>query len=129
MDHAQLADWVERYESAWRAPGTESLAGLFAEDAVYSPAPYKEPHEGLDSIRGMWDEERSPGEEFAIASEIVALEGDTGVVRVRVTYSKPRDQEYRDLWIVRLDEGGRCTAFEEWPFWPPGSDGAAGGGW
>ena len=21
-----------------------------------------------------------------------------------------------DLWIVRLDDSGRCIAFEEWPF-------------
>jgi hypothetical protein len=27
-------------------------------------------------------------------------------------------QEYRDLWIMRFDDDGRCCAYEEWPFWP-----------
>ena len=50
--------------------------------------------------------------------EIVAVEGDTGVSRVEVFYDGPPPRHYRDLWIVRLDESGRCTHFEEWPFWP-----------
>jgi uncharacterized protein (TIGR02246 family) len=127
MDRAQLADWVARYESAWRAPGTEALAGLFAEDAVYLPSPYGEPHRGLEAIRRMWEAERSPGEEFTMKSEILAADGDTGVVRIEVKYGKPGRQEYRDLWIVRLDDSGRCHHFEEWPFWPLGSRGATAG--
>jgi hypothetical protein len=76
----------------------------------------------------MWEAERNPGEEFSMESEILAVEGDRGVVRLRVQYRKPRNQEYRDLWIVHLDGDGRCTEFEEWPFWPPGSGGAAADG-
>ena len=128
MDRAQLADWVERYERAWRAPGTDTLGELFSKDASYSTAPYEKPHRGLDAIREMWEEERNPGEEFSMDAEIVAIEGDRGVVRLRVQYRKPREQEYRDLWLVCLEEDGRCSEFEEWPFWPPGSGGAAAGG-
>ena len=60
-------------------------------------------------------------------SEIVAVEGNTGVVRVTVDYSLPRQQQYKDLWVVSLDDRGRCTAFEEWPFWPPDSPGVVAG--
>ena len=35
----------------------------------------------------------------------------------------PEDQVFWDLWIVRLAADGRCAAFEEWPFWPPGTRG------
>ena len=56
----------------------------------------------------MWDAERlGPDEEFEMTSEIVAVEGDTGVARVEVaTTALPQEKEYRDLWIVRLDEDG-----------------------
>jgi ketosteroid isomerase-like protein len=128
VDQAQLADWVERYERAWRAPGTAALDELFTSEASYSTAPYEEPHRGLDAIRAMWEAERNPGEEFSMDAEIVAVDGDVGVVRLQVTYRKPRNQQYRDLWVIRLDGDGRCTAFEEWPFWPPGSGGAAAAG-
>jgi hypothetical protein len=28
-----------------------------------------------------------------------------------------------DLWVLRFDDAGRCTAFEEWPFAPGQADG------
>ena len=56
--------------------------------------------------------------------ELVAVEGDVGVARVDVRYGPPREQRYLDLWVVRLEEDGRCREFEEWPFWPPGTSGS-----
>jgi hypothetical protein len=124
IDRAGLVRWIEGYERAWRAEGTGSLRDLFAPDASYSTGPYERSHLGLDAIAGMWEDERTgPDEVFEMSSEIVAIEGDTGVVRVEVRYGPPKKQEYRDLWIVRLDNEGRCTHFEEWPFWPPGTPG------
>ena len=129
MDRSQLEDWIAAYERAWRTAGTEPLAGLFAEDASYSVAPYEEPHVGLEAIARMWETERlGPDEDFGMESEIVAVEGDTGVARVTVNYGPPREQEYRDLWVVTLGLDGLCTQFEEWPFWPPGTDGTVAGG-
>jgi hypothetical protein len=138
MTRAQLVDWLAGYERAWRTAGTEVLADLFSDDATYSTAPYEDPHRGLASIREMWEAERhGPDEEFEMSSEVVAVEGETGVARVTVLYNKPADREgrlnrqrkeYRDLWVVRLDESGRCFHFEEWPFWPPGQQGAPAAG-
>jgi hypothetical protein len=46
------------------------------------------------------------------------LDGNVGVVRVKVDYEGPPPRQYRDLWVIAFDEAGRCEAFEEWPFWP-----------
>jgi hypothetical protein len=125
----QLTDWLAAYERAWRTAGTDVLAELFTEDASYSTAPYENPHRGLEAIAEMWDAERlGPDEAFEMTSEIVAVEGDTGVVRIEVRYGAPKGKEYRDLWIVRFDEEGLCSHFEEWPFWPPDQQGAPAAG-
>jgi ketosteroid isomerase-like protein len=129
MDRTQLADWLEGYERAWRTAGADPLAELFAEDATYSTAPYEKPHRGLAAIAAMWDTERlGPDEEFEFETEVLAAEGDTAVVRVLVRYGPPKDKEYRDLWVIRLDAAGLCFHFEEWPFWPPDQDGAPAAG-
>ena len=138
MDREQLRSWLEGYERAWRTPGTDALAELFTENATYSTAPYETPHRGLAAIGEMWEAERSgPDEDFEMSSEVVAVEGDTGVVRVEVRYSafeergqrRHRQQpDYRDIWIVRLNEAGLCFHFEEWPFWPSDQEGAPDGG-
>lgn len=109
--------WVDRYEQAWRAAGTEALHGLFADDAVYRMSPYAQPVRGLEEIGALWERERvGPDEEFEMRHEVVAVEGETAVVRVAVAYAT--GAEYRDLWVLRLDAEGRCREFEEWPFWP-----------
>jgi hypothetical protein len=114
-----VQNWLGRYERAWRTDGTEPLRGLFVEDATYRMSPYEEPFVGLSGIAEMWEGERDrPDEVFTMASEILAVEGDTAVVRVEVTYGEPVTREYRDLWVIRFAEDGRAVAFEEWPFWP-----------
>jgi predicted DCC family thiol-disulfide oxidoreductase YuxK len=115
----QVEEWVAGYERAWRTVGTGPLGDLFAEEATYRMSPYEEPWVGLAAIAEMWEAERKgPDEIFSMASEIVALDGETAVVRVEVGYGDPVDREYRDLWVVRFGADGRAVAFEEWPFWP-----------
>jgi len=111
--------WIAGYERAWRTAGTETLATLFVPEATYRMSPYEQPASGLAQIAELWERERQgPEEEFEMAHEIVALEGDIAVVRVEVRYGGRDRLEYRDLWIARFHIDGRCCEFEEWPFWP-----------
>jgi ketosteroid isomerase-like protein len=118
-DISAVRRWLASYEAAWRSPGTEDLAGLFTSDAVYLQSPYEQPVAGLDAIRRMWEDEREgPDEVFTLATDVLAVDGPTAVVRAEVHYGDPLHQEYRDLWVIRLAEDGLCTWFEEWPYWP-----------
>jgi hypothetical protein len=128
MDRGGVQAWLGLYERAWRSPGTALLAELFTPDATYSPGPYARSFEGLDAIAAMWEAERDgPDEVFELETEVVAVDGDVAVTRVEVFYGDPVTQAYRDLWVLRFAPDGRCAAFEEWPFWPPGSPGVVAG--
>jgi uncharacterized protein (TIGR02246 family) len=118
-DRPAVRRWVEDYERAWRTAGTEQISELFTTDATYLHSPYEEPIVGLDAIRGMWDGERDgPSEMFTLSTEVVAVDNQTAVVRAEVRYGDPVRQEYRDLWILQFEADGRCSWFEEWPYWP-----------
>jgi len=119
ITRGQVSNWVAAYERAWRSPGTGGLAGIFTPDATYQQGPYDERLTGLPAVARMWEAERAgPAEVFRMTSEVVAVEGDTAVVRVEVWYADPVQQEFRDLWVIRFAADGRCSAFEEWPFAP-----------
>lgn len=119
LGQADIARWVAAYEGAWRTAGTDGLADLFTPDATYQTAPFAERHRGLAAIADLWEAEREgPDEAFTLWSEVVAVEGDTGIVRCEVAYGEPQRRLYRDLWIIKLDDERRCFHFEEWPFWP-----------
>lgn len=116
-DRVSFEAWIEHYECAWRTPGTDSLRELFTEDASYRMSPYEEPAVGIEAIGALWEHERvGPDEQFEIGHEVVAVDGDTAVARIEVSYAT--GAEYRDLWVVRFAADGRCREFEEWPFWP-----------
>lgn len=121
MERAAFKIWIARYELLWRTEGTDGLPDLFTADATYVPSPWAEPVSGLNMLAAFWEAERDgPDEGFTLTSEVLAVEGDVGVVRVEVTYE--RGEAWRDLWVIRLDDDGRCTAFEEWPFSPTKPD-------
>jgi len=124
MDHAAVHRWVEVYERAWRTAGTDDLLRLFAPDATYQVSPWARPVEGLAAIRDLWESERDGADEaFTMANDIVAVEGNTAVVRIAVAYGDPDGSRWRDLWVLRFDDDARCVAFEEWPFAPGQADG------
>jgi ketosteroid isomerase-like protein len=127
MNRSDVERWIENYERAWRTAGTDGLADLFSPDASYLPSPWAAPVEGLATIARFWEDEREgPDESFTMAREILAVEGATAVVRVNVEYDGGETappQRWRDLWVIRFDRGGRCVAFEEWPFTPGQRDG------
>jgi SnoaL-like protein len=120
VDRLAFGAWLGNYERAWRTEGTAGLRELFTADATYRASPYAEPVVGLGAIARFWEAERdAPDEVFTMTTEIVAVDGDTGVARLEVRYGDPVRQEFRDLWVVGFAPDGRCATFEEWWFEPP----------
>ena len=114
----RLESWIDRYERAWRSAGTDALGHLFSADVDYWTSPWGEPVRGLSALGTLWDAERDgPDEPFDMTFEVVAADGDTGVVRVEVNYGN--GTRWRDIWIVCFDQDGKCAHFEEWPIAPP----------
>jgi hypothetical protein len=126
MDRTDVTRWIESYERAWRSPGTDQLAVVFAPEVTYRTSPWEEPVKGLDELARLWEHERAgPDEGFTMLSDVVAVDGRTAVVRVSVDYEDPAVGRWRDLWVLRFTAGGRCAVFEEWPFAPGPEDAAA----
>jgi ketosteroid isomerase-like protein len=124
MDRSDVEAWVAGYVRAWRSPGTDELSEIFTPDVSYLVSPWHAPVEGLDAVDELWEAGRDgPDEAFTFASEVVAVDGDTAVVRAEVEYSGPDSSRWRDLWVLRFAPDGRCRAFEEWPFAPAQRDG------
>ena len=116
MNRDDVVKWVGRYERAWRDGDTEAVAALFSDDAAYRVSPYEPSAVGHDAIRRLWLDD--PGTRFSMNARVVAVDGDAAVVRVDVSYAAPKEQEYRDLWLLRFAPDGRCADFEEWAYWP-----------
>ena len=118
MDRADVDTWVAAYERLWRTPGTDRLAEVFTDDVSYLTSPWAKPVTGIGALAKFWEKERASADEpFTIRHTIVAVDGDTAVVRVEVEYEATGDR-WRDLWVIEFAADGRGRAFEEWPFAP-----------
>ncbi|GAB4585185.1 nuclear transport factor 2 family protein [Nocardia sp. IFM 10818] len=124
MDREGVARWVGAYERAWRTAGTAAVGELFADKARYLVSPWAKPIVGIEALRGFWEAGRKGADErFRMMSEVVAVDGNTAVVRVFVEYEDEEPGRWRDLWVLRFDGEGKCEWFEEWPFAPDQEDG------
>ena len=117
MTRTDFEQWLERYRSAWKTDDPQQIGDLFTEDAVYAPRPFGEPWRGRDEIVEKWIELGDSGTAWQFESEIIAVEGDTGVVRGLTTYAAHDDEPeevYSNIWVVKLAPDGRATSYTEW---------------
>ena len=124
MNRLDVQTWINGYVEAWRSPGVDGLAKLFTSTVDYRVSPWKQPFHGLSEVKSFWEEGRSGYDEvFELLSEIVAIENETAVARIEVSYETDSPSKWRNLWILEFDHNGLCRSFEEWPFSPEQADG------
>lgn len=115
MERARFEAWLQDYLSAWASGTTPDVEKLFAEDAVYWPSDMREAWVGRDEIVRRWfstnDELRENG------YEILAVDGNVGVARIRVVTRLPGDRvdvEHDGVLVIAFDDDARCRVHREW---------------
>jgi ketosteroid isomerase-like protein len=110
---ADVEEWVRRYAEAWDTNDPQRIAELFTPDASYYTAPFREPWRGRDGIVEGWLARKDDSGTWRFRHEVMAVAGDQSFVRGWTEYLSP-PQRYSNLWIIRLEQDGRCSEFTEW---------------
>jgi uncharacterized protein (TIGR02246 family) len=113
MDRERIRDWVERYVEAWNSNDRGNIESLFTEDAVYLTGPFDEPWEGRETVVEQWLARKDEPGDTRFVYEVIAVDGDLGVVEGYTHYSGT-GEEFANLWLIRLDGSGRCTHYTEY---------------
>ena len=117
---ALLADWLDRYEQAWRNNDADQTATLFTEDAVYRWHPWEDAGdgaEGREEIIQAWLEQPDDPDDWTLECEPLAVNGDLGVARCVTRYratARGPARIYHNIWLVNLADDGRCSDFTEY---------------
>ena len=117
MTRADVEQWLERYRLAWKTDDPHDIGALFTEDATYAPRPFGEPWKGREAIVAKWIELGDSKNAWQFESEIVAVDGDTGVVRGLTTYpahDNEPEEVYSNIWVIKLAPDGRASSYTEW---------------
>lgn len=105
--------WVRGYVEAWESNDPEAIGRLFTDEARYWTAPYREPWTGRQGIVDGWLERPDTPGTWDFRFEVQDVCGDRAYVRGWTRYP-PEDEEYSNLWAIRLADDGRCSEFVEW---------------
>jgi uncharacterized protein (TIGR02246 family) len=117
VDRASVVDWVERYVAAWNSNDPDEIGNLFGDEAIYLTGPLDVPWEGRKQIIEGWLKHKDKPGNTTFAYDVIAIDGSMGVVQGQTTYLKP-PATYGNLWLLTLDDDGRCARFTE--YWMQG---------
>jgi hypothetical protein len=110
-----VTEWLEAYGRAWERRDADAAAELFSEGASYAWGPYEEPLRGRDAIRARWAEVTAAQSDVAFGTEVLGVVDAGGVARWWCAFDVPDVRiELEGIFLVVLDENGRCTDFREW---------------
>jgi uncharacterized protein (TIGR02246 family) len=111
---------MDAYRQAWNSNDPHDIGGLFAEDARYYTEPFSDPWRGRRAIVNNWLARKDEPGQNQFVWHLLAVTDDVAVVQGTTTYATP-PSAYSNLWLIRLDETGRCTEFTEWWMLHPAS--------
>jgi SnoaL-like domain len=119
-DLTALANWLNGYERAWRSNDAHDIAELFTAQAVYRYHPWADADDrvvGRDAIVASWLENPDDPQSWTLTCEPLAVNGSLGIARCVTGYA-PADgnpaRTYHNIWLVDLDDTGRCREFVEY---------------
>jgi hypothetical protein len=112
VEREDFENWVQGYLKAWKTNQRKDIEALFTEDATYLTQAFREPWKGRETIVSGWLERGEWQGEWSFDHHWMAVEGKIGVLEGVTTYHT-QGTAYNNIWVIVLDEGGRCREFRE----------------
>ena len=109
----RLEAWMDGYIQAWSSNDPDQIASLFTEDAVYDPQTADGEIHGATEISAWWRDQGDEAENWDFEWLPLVETEDLGIITGRTRYLAP-PTSYRNLWVIRFAEDGRCYDFTEW---------------
>ncbi len=123
MTRDDVQAWLDGYIDAWRTYDPERIGALFTHDAEYRYHPWDEPLRGRDAIVRSWVVPEGPASSrdepgtYHARYEPYAVDGERAVAVGSTDYLAADgsvERRYRNVFLLRFDEAGRCGSFTEW---------------
>jgi ketosteroid isomerase-like protein len=108
-----LAEWIDGYVRAWNSNDPAEIGALFTDDAVYSTEPYAEPWRGREAIVEGWLKIKDEPGNATFEWRPLVETPEASIIVGTTVYREP-PETYSNLWVIRLDSGGRCREFTAW---------------
>lgn len=117
LTSAALESWLSSYKQAWELRDAGRAAGLFTADARYHEMPFDPPKVGREGIREYWTTVTADHRNVDFKSQVVAVNGRTGVAHWSATFQSASSGARIDLdgaFVLTFATDGLCSELREW---------------
>jgi hypothetical protein len=114
---AALEAWLARYQQAWEQRDPAQAAALFTDNAPYHDMPFDAPKAGRSGIRDYWATVTADQRDVTFKSQVVAVNGATGVARWSASLSSAASGarvELDGVFVLQFADSGLCSELREW---------------
>jgi len=111
------ASWLDAYGRAWTSRDAQAAADLFTEHGTYQVTPFAEPLRGRQAILDYWTHVTQTEQDIQFGYEILSVPPEQGIARWWASFVivPPGLQTKLDgIFLISLDENGRCRSLREW---------------
>lgn len=109
----RLDRWMDGYVLAWSTNDEDHIRALFTDDAIYDPQTADGEWEGIDEIVARWQDIDDDEDDWVFQWRPLVETDELAVVTGGTRYDDP-PAVYRNLFVIRFADDGRCYDFTEW---------------
>ncbi|MDQ3407413.1 MAG: nuclear transport factor 2 family protein [Chloroflexota bacterium] len=116
--HGDGQDVLERYKRAWEGRDVDAVMELYAADAEHRDDPFREPYQGANAIRAMWNDIAANEANVEFDAERIWISGRTVLAAWHAAYTDATSGDrvrMRGFATFELDAAGLIQRLREWP--------------
>jgi hypothetical protein len=118
MTEQQFDDWITKYGEAWAALNADGVMNLMArDDLTYYESTFNEPTKSWEDVNKLWQIVPTNQKDVTFWHEIMMIDGDKVLARVKVTRTMVTSGEQQDIdaaFVFGLNGAGQCNYFRQW---------------
>jgi hypothetical protein len=114
---AAFKAWLDAYGQAWENRNPEAATALFTEDGTCQVTPFLEPVRGRKAIFEYWSEVARTEENIRFGYEILVAKAELNIARWSASFvivPQGLQTQQDGIFLISLDEEGRCRSLREW---------------
>jgi hypothetical protein len=109
--------WLDAYGHAWENRNPEAATALFTENGTYQVTPFLKPMCGRKAIFEYWSEVARTEENIRFGYEILVVKAELNIARWSASFvivPQGLQTKLDGIFLIFLDEEGRCKSLQEW---------------
>jgi len=117
MDKQDFDIWAGKLLKAWADLDPEGALSTLSKEVEYYESPFLPPCDSWERVKSLWHVIPDNQKDISYKYNVIMAEDNLGLIHFnvkRTTVPANKKQNIDGVFLVRLNDGGKCTMFKQW---------------